>query len=353
MKSITEIINSFKTNLTNLGSPLASFTNYSNIFMIFRSIGAVISQQYSDLDNYYLNSFLASATKDNLDARARDFNIVRNQGSFASGYVFTTSTVDTAIPVNTILNSPNINYQFQTTQSAISTAIGVYIPITSLLATELANLNAGTVLTSSFYPNIKFVVANSVGLTGNYIGGLEGGRSSESDLSFRNRIISQINNQSKGTIDAVINKLNELNITKFFIKEGYPVTGYFTVYVNTLDQSLIDLVEESLMLVKPIGTAFEIKSIQTTFIDLRFIVTLTSVEFAESVADNIRQICFNYFEGLELGQELYPVNLAVLCSNIQGIRDIRIVDPAASKVTALKDTLLKIRNIDLTLNTGG
>lgn len=353
MKSITEIINSFKANLTNLGSPLASFTNYSNIFMIFRSIGEVISKQYSDLDNYYLNSLLASATGDNLDARAKDFNIIRNQGSFASGYVFATSTVDNTIPVNTILNSPNITYQFQTTQSAISTAIGVYIPITALLATELANLNSGTVLTSPFYPNVKFVVANSVDLTGNYIGGLEGGRSSESDFSFRSRIISQINNQSKGTIDAVINNLSELNITKFFIKESYPVTGYFTVYVNTLDQSLIDLVEESLMLVKPIGTAFEIKSIQTTFIDLKFIVTLTSVEFAERVSDNIRQICFNYFEDLELGQELYPINLAVLCSNIQGIRDIRIVDPVASKVIAPKDTLLKIRNIDLTLNTGG
>lgn len=353
MKSVSEIITSFKNNLSNLGSPLASFTNYSNIYMLFRSIANVVSQQYSDLDNYYLNSFLVTASGDNLDARARDFNLTRASGSPATGYVFATSTANVTIPVGSILNSPNINYQFQTAQEVTVTTVGIYIPISSLVNNELANLNAGTVLTSAFYPNVKFVVANSVDLNGIYLGGLQGGRSPETDVNFRARILSQVNNQTKGTLESVVNKLNELNIAKFFIKEGYPVTGYFTVYIDSLEQSLMDLVEENLMLVKPVGTAFEVKSIQSQYINLRFIATLTSIEFAESVSNSIREICYNYFETFELGQELFPVNLAVLCSNIQGIKDIRIVDPSASKITAPKDTLLKINNIELTINSGG
>jgi uncharacterized phage protein gp47/JayE len=353
MKSISEIITSFKNNLSNLGSPLASFTNYSNMYMIARAFAGVASQQYSDLDNYYLNSFLATATGDNLDARARDYNLIRAGGSFATGYVFATSATNITIPSGSILNSPNVNYQFQITQEVTVTSIGVYAPISSLINTELANLNAGTVLTSAFYPNVKFVIANSVDLNGAYLGGLQGGRSPETDVNFRARILSQVNNQTRGTLESVINKLNELNIAKFFIKESYPVTGYFTVFIDSLEQSLMDLVEENLMLVKPVGTAFEVKPIQSQFINLRFVVTLTSIEFAESVSNSIREICYNYFESLELGQELFPVNLAILCSNLQGIRDIRIVDPSANKVTAPKDTLLKISNIELSINSGG
>lgn len=352
MKSISEIITSFKNNLSNLGSPLASFTNYSNVYMLFRSIAEVISKQYSDLDNYYLNSFLTNATGDNLDARARDFNLTRASGSPSTGYVFATSNTNINIPKSSILNSATNNYQFQTTQDITVNSIGIYIPIISLVNTELANFNAGTVLTSAFYPNVKFVVANAVDLNGAYLGGLQGGRSIESDANFRARTISQINNISKGTIDSIISNLNELNISKFFIKESYPVSGYFTVYIDSLEQSLMDLVEESLMSVKPIGTAFEIKPIQSQYINLKFIITLNSINFAESVSNSIREICYNYFEGLQLGQELFPNNLAILCSNIQGIRDIRIVDPSANKVTTTKDTLLKINNIELTINSG-
>ena len=353
MKNVSEIVTQFKNNLNALGSPLATFTNYSNIYMLFRSIASVISQQYNDLDNYYKNSFLSTATGDNLDSRALDYGLYRGEGSYATGYCIATSTTNIILPIGTILNTSTSNLQFQTTVEANVNNGEAYIKIQSNTYTEIANLNAGTTLTSPFYPTVKFVVANSKDLSGNLIGGLTGGKSIESDSSFRTRILAQLNNNNQGTLSSIYNKLNELGVPKFYIKEHYPVTGYFTVYLDTQDQALIDNVETGLMEVKPIGVAFELKTLKGYFIDIRFVITLQSLDFAESVSNSIRQICSNYFNTLDLGQELYPVNLAVLCSNIVGLIDIRIVDPADSKLVPPTDTILKLRDINLTINTGG
>lgn len=352
MKNVSEIINQFKNNLSLLGSPLATFTNYSNIYIFFRSIATIISQQYNDLDNYYKNSFLSSATGNNLDSRALDYGLFRGEGSYATGYCIATSSINTILPSGTILNTATNNLQFQTIIEHNITNNESYIKIQSNTYTELANLNAGTTLTSPFYPTVKFVVANSKDLSGNFIGGLTGGKSSESDSSFRDRILTQLND-NKGTLTSIYNKLQELGVSKFYIKEHYPVTGYFTVYLDTQDQTLIDNIETELIEVKPVGIAFELKTLKGYFIDLRFIVTLQSLDFAEKVSDSIRQICSNYFNTLDLGQELYPINLSVLCSNIAGIIDIRIVDPADSKIVPSTDTILKLRDINLTINTGG
>jgi uncharacterized phage protein gp47/JayE len=352
MKNVSEIINQFKNNLNLLGSPLATFTNYSNIYIFFRSIATIISQQYNDLDNYYKNSFLSSATGNNLDSRALDYGLFRGEGSYATGYCIVTSSINTILPSGTILNTATNNLQFQTTVESSITNEESYIKIQSNTYTELANLNAGTTLTSPFYPTVKFIVANSKDLSGNFIGGLTGGKSSESDSSFRDRILTQLND-NKGTLTSIYNKLQELGVSKFYIKEHYPVTGYFTVYLDTQDQTLIDNIETELIEVKPIGVAFELKTLKGYFVDLRFIVTLQSLDFAESVSNSIRQICSNYFDTLELGQELYPINLSVLCSNITGLIDIRIVDPADSKLVPTTDTILKLRDINLTINTRG
>lgn len=352
MKNVSEIINQFKNNLSSLGSPLATFTNYSNIYILFRSIASVISQQYNDLDNYYKNSFLSSATGNNLDSRALDYGLYRGEGSYATGYCIATSTSNITLPSGTILNTATSNLQFQTIVETNITNEEAYVKIQSNTYTELANLNAGATLTSPFYPTVKFVVANSKDLSGNFIGGLTGGKSPESDVAFRNRILSQLNNNN-GTLSSIYNKLEELGVSQFYIKEHYPITGYFTVYLDTQDQTLIDNIETELIEIKPVGVAFELKTLKGYFIDLRFIVTLQSLDFAESVSNSIRQICSNYFNTLELGQELYPINLSVLCSNITGIIDIRIVDPADSKIVPPTDTILKLRNINLTINTGG
>lgn len=352
MKNVSEIINQFKNNLSALGSPLATFTNYSNIYILFRSIASVISQQYNDLDNYYKNSFLSTATGDNLDSRALDYGLYRGEGSYATGYCIATSSTTITLPSGTILNTATSNLQFQTTVEANLINGESYIKIQSNTYTEIANLNAGTTLTSPFYPTVKFVIANSKDLSGNFIGGLIGGKSTESDSSFKTRILAQLNN-NQGTLSSIYNKLEELGVPKFYIKEHYPVTGYFTVYLDTQDQTLIDNVETGLMEVKPIGVAFELKPLKGYFIDLRFVITLQSLDFAENVSNSIRQICSNYFNTLELGQELYPINLSVLCSNITGLTDIRIIDPADSKLVPPTDTILKLRDINLTINTGG
>lgn len=349
MKTIAEILNSFKNNLKSLNSPLASFTNYSNIYLLARSFAQIVSSQYSDLESYYLNSFLSNAIGDNLDNRARDYNLTRAIGTPSVGYIYTTATVDTILPAGTILNTSTSSFQFQTTEESIITPTGVYIPIAALSNTEVTNLNAGTTLTSTFYPLLSFIIANSKDLNGNYIGGLGGGKSPESDADFRSRILIQLNNLTRGTLDSITSRLNELSVPKFFIKEGFPVTGYFTVYINTQSQELLDLIEKELIQVKPAGVAFEVRPITSYYIDIKFTVSLISLEFAENVSNAITQICTNYFNTLELGQELYPINLAVLCSNISGVKDIRVTDPSESKVTAPKDTLLKLRNIDLTI----
>lgn len=352
MKNVLEIISQFKNNLSSLGSPLANFTNYSNIYILFRSIASVISQQYNDLDTYYKNSFLSSATGDNLDSRALDYGLYRGEGSYATGYCIATSNSNIILPNGTILNTATNNLQFQTIEEATISNSESYIKLQSNTYTEIANLNAGTTLISPFYPTVKFVIANSRDLSGNFIGGLTGGKSTESDSSFRTRILAQLNNNNQGTLSSIYNKLEELGVPKFYIKEHYPVTGYFTVYLDTQDQTLIDNVETGLMEVKPIGVAFELKTLKSYFIDLRFVVTLQSLDFAENVSNSIRQICSNYFNTLELGQELYPINLSVLCSNITGLIDIRIIDPA-NTLAPSTDTILKLRDINLTINTGG
>lgn len=352
MKSVSEIINNFKENLKSLNSPLASFTNYSNIYIIIRAIALIINEQYEKLRSYYLNSYLINATGISLDKRAQDFNIYRAPGSPSVGFVFASANTTTNIPKGTILNTATNNFQYETIENKVITSQGEYIPIQCLTNSELANLNANTLLVSPFYPLVSFIVGQTKDLNNNYIGGLQGGLSLETDNALKGRVFSQLRNLTRGTFESINNKLNELGVPKFFIKESYPVTGYFTIFLNTQNQALLDIVETQVLSVKPVGVSFEVKPLNNYYIDVKFKVTLLSLDFAESVSDAIKETCYNYFNSLDLEQELYPINLSVLCSGIPGVRDIRIIEPESSIITSPKNSLIKLRNLDLTFKEG-
>lgn len=352
MKSILEIITQIKNGLASSNSPLASFTNYSNIYALLRSISSVINEQYIELNNYYRNSYLYTSVGEDLDYRALDYGIFRNEPNYATGFVYATSNSSITILEGTILSLANSSEQYRTEGIHDVNSSGVFIPITSISSSLTANIPSNTYLTSGLYPTVKFIVGSSVSLNGELTGGLYGALPSENDDSFKSRIVSHLSNITKGNIDSVINVLNSINIPKFFIKESYPIPGYFTIYVDIEDQSLIESIEEQVIFVKPLGTSFQILPILNSFIDLRFSVSVTSLSLIESISESIKNTCFNYFNNLDLGQELYPINLSVLCANIPGIVDIRIVDPTDSKVVIPFNTYFKLRNVYINFNGG-
>lgn len=350
MKSISDIITQIQQVLQSLGSPLASFTQYSNIYIIFRAVASIISDQYTYLNNVILNSTILSATGLNLDDRAKEYNLFRLPGSYATGYIYCTSPTNITLPINTIFSAPNSTYQFQTTQSYSITTSGTFVSIQSLSPTEAANIANGVVLTSSLYPSIKAVVGNTLDINGLPTGSLLGGVSPELDYAFRQRILGYLNTLQKGTLSTITNTLQNFGINIFYIKESYPVTGYFTIYIDTTNQSILDSIENNIILIKPIGTSFELKGISYTYIDLTFAVTVSSLTLASTISDSIKTNCYNYASSLTLNQNVYPVNFAVVCSNIVGVTSIRLTDPTASIIVPNTDSLIKLRNIYINIS---
>lgn len=335
IRSIETILEQLKANLQSSNSELADFPQYGNLYAIFRAIGSTIVEQDVSINTLTSNLFLSTATGSSLDAKAREFNIIRKLGTPASGGIVCLGT-NNNIPPNTVLTESNSGLQFLVTDRIILSNSRSFGSIKCTEFTPLGNLRAGTELVSSLFPNTKFIVGTSYNtFTSTYNGGLIGGSIREEDDVLRTRILETLQSLSLSTIEALrLSALNINGITKVAVVENQPSLGYITIYINNSQTNILKTVETELNLIKPVGVAINVKTFTNIPIDINLsISTLSSTNTAQlnnSIIDAIQ----TYITSLNEGDTLTREAIAGSVLRLPNIINVNILAPSSNIVTS-------------------
>lgn len=354
MKSVLEIIETIQQQLKQLNSPLAEFGKTSNLYIFFRSIASVISEQFYLLEISKLQNDIRTATNENLDLRASEFGLFRKPGNYGEGWLLSKSLNQRIkLPKDTIFTTVDGAYQFKTLNSIEIDLFEIAIPIQSILLTESVNLSAGTQLFSPFFPQAIFEIGKYREVsTQKAQVGIQGGKSSETDFDFRTRVLTYIKGLSK--INSVLNITSQIQsfpfITKVFIQEHFPVAGYFTVYTNTQKAEEVSQIESLLNEIKPLGVNFIIKPIKELPINIELSISLISNADSNIALNQIRTTVSQYFQSLDLNQSLDLSLLRSFLLKIGEIKEVQITSPI-NTVFPPSGGILSLKNLNINLIT--
>lgn len=350
-RTIREIIQSIKNELQSAGSVLGNFSDYTNIYQIVRAIAAVIAEQ-EVLINQHNNSFYINTAQGlELDRRASDFGLIRKQGTPSSGHVLAISNTNKTInlPKGIVLTHAPTRFQFETAaSSSITSNRESLILINGLNTTPNANLEAGTKLYSITYPNIEFIVGKYRNSSSKTIeGNLTFGQIAETDDQFRVRISNYISSLAKGTLQSLeASILTVPSISKVFIKEHLPTSGYATAYVNTRNESVLRQVRNVISSNKPAGIAILVKPLKLVEVHIELVVTITNPSFYNQVVSQTKTILNNLFDGLTVGEGLTRRRILSILDRIPNNQSVLLRSPS-SDISINNDETLVISHIEV------
>jgi uncharacterized phage protein gp47/JayE len=262
-----------------LGTSISNFSPYSNIYILYRAVAMALAEQDSLIEGMLSGFHLATASGGDLDRRASDYGITRLAGSGASGWVLAKSTEAVLLQPGALLTDPTSRYQYEVTQRAYLGA-GVEVPIyvQSTSGSSGSNLAAGTYLTSSFYPSITFTVGRYRDTSnGTPVGAVGGGSDRETDNSLRARLLQHLRNRSTSNKDSIYLAVRAVpGVSRVVLVEHDPITGYFTVYVDSNDSVLLTRVRAVVDSVKAAGVSYLVRPMVPTPINIDISVTGTT-----------------------------------------------------------------------------
>lgn len=348
IRTVEEIISQFRTSLEQDNSDLSSFERFGNLYMIFRAVALSIQEQDVKLDLLQDNLFLNTATGEGLDRKALEFNIIRKAGTAASGGIIILGN-NITLPSNLILSDNISGLQFRLlnrVQLVTNRATGT---IECVENTPVANLAAGTRLSSSLYPSHQFIIGNRFDpLSNNYIGNLIGGTYREEDDELRERVTRTLQTLALSTVDSITNAALNINgVSKVSVKENSPALGYITVYINTNDRTTIKQVENSLNLIKPVGTALQVTSFTSVNIDVELIVTTFNSTQIRSLTQQIQDVVQQYITSISLNTNLTREGLAAAVFQIQAVANVEVLNPVTN-ININDEELLNLGTINIT-----
>lgn len=331
-RSIDEILNQIRKVLKEQNSNLSTFPEYGNLYVIFRSIASVISEQDAELDITKDSLFLNTATNTNLDRKAVERGIVRSKGFRANGYVIAESKVlannsFTTIPKNTILINPFTNKQYITLESAVLNIPRKSIKVESVELDSSSNLEAGTKLLSNFFNNITFTVGSFYNtLSNSYEGDIVGGAEEESDEELRTRILNRVLSKQMSTSSAIRIKAESVSgVNEVLIEENNPSIGYINVFIDNTNYNTINLVKQEVELVKPLGTIINVKSFTNFTLNITANITLNNSTNQRDKIIEIRSRITNFIANLN--NTFTKEALAGTLLNLSYISNVEIISP--------------------------
>jgi uncharacterized phage protein gp47/JayE len=355
VRSINNIIDSIKRTLDSLGSPMAKFSSYSNLYILFRAIATVVVEQDVRLKEIIDSSFISTATGSYLDRRAADFGMYRLKGSYTTGSVLVKGP-SVALSRGTILYTSDQTYQYEVGSSVtIPSTIEAVLTIKALGIGGEYNLPQGTFLYSNLYPNHSFVVGRYRDpITRVVVGSLSNGSSVESDSEFRSRIGSKLSGglSQTGTIRSIREELLKLPyLTRVYIKEHTPITGYFTIFIDTQDSELIKTISSLVQSIKPIGVAFLVRPLRTKAIDVSVEVIVNNYQEG-SISTVINRTLSSYFSSLSLGASINPTYIRDALISIPSINSVLVTKPSLP-ISLPTQAVADLGKVDISIRTIG
>jgi hypothetical protein len=276
-RTVAQILTSMRDSLA--GTVLSNFSPYSNIYILYRAVAIALAEQDSLIDAMLSGFHLATATGADLDRRASDYGITRLAGNGARGWVLAKSTEAVLLQPGALLTDPTNRYQYEVTQRAYL-GVGIEVPVyvQSTTGSSGSNLPAGTYLTSTFYPSITYVVGRYRDTSnGSPVGAIDGGSDREADTGLRARLLQHLRNRSTSNKDSIYLAVRAVpGISRVVLVEHDPITGYFTVYVDSNDSVLLTRVRAVVDTVKAAGISYLVRAMTPTPINIDISVTGTT-----------------------------------------------------------------------------
>ena len=304
MRTINEIINTFKQGLSEAGSALAGFQYGSNTWALLRSIASVIQDQELKAENLRSRFYLSQAQGASLDLRAEDFGLKRLLPSTAKGYVLARSPYPINLPLGTLLTT-RTGIQINTLTAVTISSVEIPIPVESVTTGSEANLEAGTLLSNSAYPNLIAEVGRYRFTNGLAQEPLRGGIEKESDSVFRSRVQSQFLSNLTDLNYLLSAQVPELG--EFYLQEQSPGPGYITIYISSREMEQVEELKRTLESVRPVGLAYRIELL--TYRPLFFLFRVKSSLNLTQLQRSLNRNTANYLNNLAPGSTFNPSDL--------------------------------------------
>lgn len=335
-KTIDEILEDIRIVLTQEESELATFPDYGNLYTIFRSVASVVSEQDSQLDTIYESLFINTANNENLNKKAEEFGLSRQEGTKAVGSVVVESSDPTStdrkisIKTGTILLNPYTNKQYTILDSVTVNTSRTVVSVESVEASSSSNLESGTKLISNFYRNIDFTVGDSFNrITNQYEGDITGGSERESDTDLRDRVLNAVRVRQSSTKEALeITARLVQGVTSVVVEENIPAVGYINVYIDNNDFNILNEVKLRVQEIKPLGIIIEVKAFENVPININVNISLFSKTNLNTKNNEIRNSITNFVSSL--GTVFSKETLAGTLLNNNTISNVEVIAPTTS-----------------------
>ncbi|WOL31315.1 baseplate J-like protein [Microcoleus phage My-WqHQDG] len=323
-RTIAQVLTSMRESL--VGSPLSDFSPYSNVYILYRAVAIAMAEQDSLIEGMVSGFHLATATGTDLDKRANDYGLTRLAGGGAKGWVLAKSSESVLLPAGVLLTDPSSRYQYEV-RGKVYVGVGIEIPIyiQATSGTSSSNLPQGTYLTSSFYPSMSFVVGRYRDTsTGAAIGAIEGGSDRESDTSLRARLLQHLRNHSTSNRDSIYLAVRSVpGISRVMLVEHDPITGYFTVYVDTNDSTILTKVRAVVDTVKAAGISYLVRPMVPTPINIEI-----SVSGARDIdTDVLRAEITSMIENTPPASPIYLDAMRAIALKVAGVSRVVSIAP--------------------------
>lgn len=350
MRTIDQIINSIKLELSSQNSKLSNFNGFSNFYLICRTIAKSLLEVEAYVEEQDAKGFIDNLEGADLDIKANELGLFRKiNGSRVRGTVLVSSNFQFVLPTNVILTEPNTGIQFKTLGTNTINGLNIPIAVEALIAQPI-DLAAGTVLNSSIYSDLSFVIGKSMNMiTNEIVGDIIGGTAAETDEELRLRILQRLSNQSAATADNIRSSILDLEgITQVFISSNDPIVGYLTIYIDTNDTSVLNNVRRVIESNRAAGINYLIKPIRYIPIDVAVDLVVTSNASLNQIETNVRFAINDYIRSLSLGRILRVSELINRIYSVNNVIEVNVTQPD-DDVAILSNNLFKLNNIKVTL----
>lgn len=338
MKSFTQIIDDLRTFL-RAAVPSINTSVGTVVRDLLNAFGGELAEVYSYISATKDDAFLSTATGDELDRKAADFNVARVQAAKAAGIIsFERGTpapqnyhIYAGVRVSTPQDEYTVAVDFLTMEDTLlgEGNLSAYAPIEAEYGGDEGNVAMYAIVT---------MPSPVVGVTSvlNYEATI-GGADAESDEDLRNRTIGSISPlYSEAAIEAAAEGVAGIfDSAVIDLRDG---SGNFCVYVcdiqGLLSSTLATDVQAIVDAVKVIGTVANVLGPTVIPVDVIGELTVLPEYSSASVLTRVTSAINDFIESLEIGDDFHRYDLLVYVSdNVAGVDNLVISVPATDVVT--------------------
>lgn len=346
-RTVAQILTSMRDSL--VGGALSNFSPYSNVYALYRAVAIAVAEQDSLIEGMLSGFHLGTATGVDLDKRASDYGLTRLLGVGGKGWVLARSSEGVLLQPGALLTDPTSRYQYEVFQSTyVGVEVPIYVQATS--GTSSSNLPPGIYLTSSFYPSMSFMVGRYRDTTtGTPVGAIDGGTDRESDTALRARLLQHLRNRSTSNRDSIYLAVRAVpGISRVTLVEHDPITGYFTVYVDSNDAALLTRVRGVVDTIKAAGISYLVRPMLPTPVNIDISVAGTM----DIDTDVLRAALISLIESVPPSGMLYVDAIRGAALQVVGVTRVVSITPSTDTPPMRQGQVLIPGTIRITTTSG-